>query len=714
MRMIFFELDKTVVKNRGVLFIVLALIIKVVILNAEDHAINLFTYENRTQYLPIINTYAGKITEAVSAEIETQYTAVTEAQVNLTSLRQKYNSGEITEANYYTESRALEKLVNEKDLFLTFYSQYIYAREKPEERYLLYDDGWNALLAQERLDWGFVLLIIVFAASVFGREYESDMRSTLIATKKGNTHLIAAKFISILMVVILCSVISSCVEYLFFSLKFGLPHGNYPLQSLSYFQDSAFHLTLQQTYLYISAYRLFGLFILAVVTMLISVLVQKTIVALSAGLMFVVLPYALPVNASVKYLLSSPLGFILAQGFFRGTQMGEAYQANQVLFQAISQSLQIRLVIGWLVLAGIMLFVIARKFLSARPFWPFRKQQLVLPLVLLILACLAGCSSPTASNQTMDRVFNLADDSRFTVVNGEIVVLFPSFLMENMETHEVNDVIRDPFADDETIDQTVASIFSRDGKLDYLVKTDDELKIVELELSTYRTKTLYDEDVSKIPALIHSDLEVHKWGLGKENLAFFVDGNDIYLLSDMNLRRVNSVTGAMETLIKNIYGRNVAFDGEKIYYINTTFEIKTYNLASGEDNAISNIRADFLYVRGKKIYYRNVDKDGVVYVYDIQTQRNKAVIQNRTFYFVCDDDYLYYTNQEDQGYLYRANLQTGVSEFIAPLSGYNIQIVDGYPLVYYRVDGSGFTTETYRINKQTLSYEKIEEYQRSE
>ncbi len=47
------------------------------------------------------------------------------------------------------------------DLFLTFYSQYIYAQEAPQQRYLLYEDGWNALLTQERFDWGFVLLTIL-------------------------------------------------------------------------------------------------------------------------------------------------------------------------------------------------------------------------------------------------------------------------------------------------------------------------------------------------------------------------------------------------------------------------------------------------------------------------------------------------------------------------------------------------------------------------
>lgn len=708
MKMFLFELDKTVVKNRGIFLIVLAVILKLVILSMEEHAINPFTHENLGQYLPIVNAYSGKVTQDASKEIEKHYTAVTQSQVALTALRQKYNHGEISEDNYYSEARVLEKLVNEKELFLTFYSQYVYAREKPEERYLLYDDGWNALLAYERLDWGFVLLTILLSASVFGREYESDMRNVLITTQKGNTRLIAAKFWSIFSVVILCSLFSSIVEYLFFVLTFGLPHGDFPLQSLRYFQDSFFKLTLHQTFVGIAVYRMIGLCILAVLVMLVSVCIQRTIVALSVGFMSVILPYALPVSSSIRYLLPSPLGFILAQGFFRGTQKGEFYQANEILFRSISPDLQIWLVVGWLVITGIMMLVIVQKFLPIQTSLPFKRKWLGYPLILIILALLGGCSSPIVNSGTKDRVFNLTDESRFTVIGNEIISLFPTFLMENMETHEINRIIRDPFADDATVDQAVASIFNREGKLYYLVTTVNENEVIELDPSTFQTSTLYHEKNLKNPALINSDLEVHQRGPGKVNIVFFVDRNDIYFLSDMRLRRVNSITGETQTLIKNIYGRNVAYDGKSIYYINTMFEIRRYDLANGQDQPLPDIRADFLHMRGGKVYYRNVDKDGTIYMYNMETEQNELVVPNRSVYFVCDDNYIYFTNQEDHSYLYRADLKTGRAEFIMPLAGYNIQIIDEYPFIYYRVEGVDFMTDTYRINKKTLTYEKIE------
>lgn len=709
MKMLFFELDKTVIKNKNILLIMLVMLIKLITLDTEVYAINPFTYENRAQFLPIVNTYSGKVTQEVSAAIEKQYTAVTQAQVNMTALRQKYNRGEIAQTEYITQSTELEKLVNEEDLFLTFYSQYTYVQEKPDERYLLYDDGWNALLAQERFDWGFVLLTIVLAASVFGREYETDMRTIVIATKKGDGRLIAAKLVSIFATVILCSLLASLVEYLFFSLKFGLPHGDYPLQSLFYFKDSAFHLSLLQTYICISAYRMLGLLMLATVTMLISVLSKKTILTLSASLMYVILPYAIPVGTSTRYLLPSPIGFILAQGFFRGTQMGENYQANEVLFNSISQSTQIWLVVGWLILFGVMLYMIARKFLPIRRFSHFTIKVVTVLFSLVFITTVSACSLSSTSSQLLVRSYNMTADWNFTVVGKEVFTLYPTFLMENIQTHEIAGVIRDPFSDEDTINKTVSAIFNRNGKLDYLVKTDDELQVVELDISTYKTSILYEEHSPKNPALINSDLEAHQWSEGKAGIFFFIDGNNIYISSGTNLRRVNAGTKSDETILKNIYPGHVAFNGKKIYYITTAYEINIYDIASGENEPISDIRTDFFYLRGSKIYYRNLDKDGMIYMYNAATQQNELVTKNHTDNFACDDEYIYYHNQDDQNYLYRTNLQTGFSELMAPIAnGYEIQVMDGYPYLYDYIYGADLSSETYRLDKQTLKYEMID------
>ncbi len=714
MKILFYEFDKTVIKNKGIFLILLAVILKLITLGLEEKETNAFLYENRAQYLTIVNSYSGKITDTLSAKIEDDYGQVNQASDKLLELRKRYNNGEVSENEYRQKSRELEKLINNKELFLNFYSQFVYAREKPEERYLLYSDGWNALLSRERLDWAFVLLIVVFAASIYGREYDAEMRSLLISTKKGDKPLIRAKSVSIFMTVILLSLLSSALEYVFFQVKYGLPHGDFPLQSLSYFQDSSARLSLNQTFLAISAYRLYGLVLLAAITMLISVLTQKMIAALTGGLMSVIIPYALPVSESIKYLLPTPLGFILGQGYFRGTKMGELSQADQTVFQAISPRLQFWMILGWFLALILMLALISRKFGYAGP---SRKSTQSTAAILLILVCFSGCAAPGAAPSRLETNFNMIVDNQSAVVGDKLVTLFPTFLFEDLRTHQIGPVILDPFLDREFIDRSITSVYSMNGKLYYATKTDTQINITQLDLKSWQSKVIYTEDLPADPSLLNNDLEVHSWFAGKDTLPFFIHGNDLFILSDSGLlQKIRLPNGRKETLITNVYGQCVAFNGEKIYYINNLYELRVYDLASGKDEPLGDIRAVYrLILRGDKLYYPNLDKEGRVYALDLKTNQQQEVLKTPADEFFCDDNYIYFKNPDDHFYLYRADLETGTPELLVPVSnsGFYGQVLEGYPAIYYwltvRTD-TGYDTEIYRINKETWTYEKVEVY----
>ncbi len=209
-----------------------------------------------------------------------------------------------------------------------------------------------------------------------------------------------------------------------------------------------------------------GYLLLSVITMFISVLSEKTVATLATSLMVVVLPYALPITASTKYLLPSPLGFLLAQGFFRSTQMGETYKAEEFFFKAISQTAQTVLILGWLLLAMILLSFILIKFSPATSSGrKLSKRANMIPLIFLICGLLlSSCHFPTTAHpEQTNTVFNLLDNWDFTIVDGKIVTLYPYFLMEDMKTRIIDEVIRDPFGDLETIKTRVSSVYSKTG-----------------------------------------------------------------------------------------------------------------------------------------------------------------------------------------------------------------------------------------------------------
>lgn len=150
----------------------------------------------------------------------------------------------------------------------------------------------------------------------------------------------------------------------------------------------------------------------------------------------------------------------------------------------------------------------------------------------------------------------------------------------------------------------------------------------------------------------------------------------------------------------------MAFDKKNIYYITTASEINIFHIASGENEPIPNIRADFFYVRGKNLLPGYGQRRDCI---TPKLRKNELVTKNHTGNFACDEEYIYYHNQVDQNYLYRTNLQTGLSELMAPITnGYAIQVIDGYPYLYDNTYGADLSSETYRVDKRTLTYEKID------
>lgn len=97
---------------------------------------------------------------------------------------------------------------------------------------------------------------------------------------------------------------------------------------------------------------------------------------------------------------------------------------------------------------------------------------------------------------------------------------------------------------------------------------------------------------------------------------------------------------------------------------------------------------------------------------DLSTEQSHSVVSERSYVFACDEEHLYYINQDDQGYLYRINLQTGLSELLVPIFCLRVHVIEDCSFVYFLTFNSTTgASETYRIDKETLAYQPVEAYQ---
>lgn len=193
------ELRKLMGKSFGLLFVLLMLVLKIAYIGLEDSRTNSYILDNKTDYLSIVDRYTGKISQSVSDQIEAEYALVVRADGELQRLRSDYNDGLISTEEFESVLPEVEKIANNKELFLYFYSQYLTARSEPETRYIMFSEGWERLFSTSRLDWFSSLVIIIFSALIFGKEYDADMRRLQITTSKGDTKLVLTKILVLLL-----------------------------------------------------------------------------------------------------------------------------------------------------------------------------------------------------------------------------------------------------------------------------------------------------------------------------------------------------------------------------------------------------------------------------------------------------------------------------------------------------------------------------------
>lgn len=605
MSLVLYEINKIVIKNKAYVLLLIAILLRITMLAIGSDEVSFLTQEEEKAYFKISQKYAGHMTDDEANYLEGYYLVISQLESFIFSLRENYLNGDIDWSEYNVQMGLFDKLSRERNVFMTFFRQYRYVSEDPDERQIVYTSGWNGLLTVERFDWGFVLLVIVLSALVFGREYESEMRNLLISTKRGEAPLIIAKFICIICLVILLSMLSSLIELSFFRIKFGLPHGDYPLKSLPYFQTSPFSFTLQGTYFRIFLYRTFGYLILMAFTIFLSVRLQKTLLPMSISLLILVIPYALPIVQSIKYILPTPLGLILAQGFFRSSEISE--ENGYVFFKAIDPMFQSLLFLFWSIFFILLTLDIIRRFTSFGFFKRPQFRNIILILITgLAMGCLNACTGKNHNVETSVQVYNSDINATFTYVDGRIIWLKDLLYSQELCTGYFQELIRDPFMTEEDINDKIVSVYSYKDSLYYLKQTITEQEIIQLDMNDFQETIIYLNRKNKKPELIKSGLFTNEgdWS-GKRITPFIVKDQFLFLTNQSLMDGSNSIvlvnlhTGHKKLIIESYLG-NIGFTSDQIFYIDNKFQIRVFDLVAKKDFGFQNIRASDLFVGEKK------------------------------------------------------------------------------------------------------------------
>lgn len=244
--------------------------------------------------------------------------------------------------------------------FMAAKSSYIlrhYANRSVSSFYVM--DGWDSLLKYDFSDLMIILLMILGIAASFTREKETGMTMLLASSKRGGWPMLISKCGAAILYVVGLTAVFSLLNLAVYGILLGVEGWNCPLYAMEAYQDTPFNGTVGQFYLLSCGMKALGFSILALLLLLLSACLQRTlypcILGAGAGILASYLSGWVASPVWWKGLLSaiSPLSLTRAWDLWSclcGDRLGNLYLPRSFTVLLIQ-----------LALAGILLWAVRRK-----------------------------------------------------------------------------------------------------------------------------------------------------------------------------------------------------------------------------------------------------------------------------------------------------------------------------------------------------------------
>ena len=685
-----YEIKKIMLHQKGLCYIVIVLLFGTVWLVASDNPYNSAMEQYKSEYEWYLEKVNGYCTDESSLYLEQEAERIAEAKGKKSYLLESYYDSKISESEYKKESQEIENVLEHQNGFEVIYQQYLYTCENTENRYFLQTNGWTGLLGGGTLNFVLFLGILLIVTPVFCSEYSCQMDALILTSKEGRKSSLH-KLLIVISVVLLMCVSISLIEYGFYSLKYGLPNGNYPIQSLSYFAGSNKSITLFEGYVYIGLLRLFGSVFLAILLMFISVLAKKYAVTLLAGAVSVIIPYV-GLSKTIIYRLPLPLPFLLGTDFFAGDIVSsDAFTGDEKIVFAEVNTITLLILFS----VSVFLCILAAAWIlrSNSNKWQMKTRKMrnvpTLAIILSFVLTMTGCSDDgksqnfiPASNEPSSRAcadigrmprgsntpplgagdLTYNSSAEYDCMGYEITQDAETFdyYLKNASTGEMLHLVRSPmfgaFSDEEKVcafcvcppylyytTSVTESYVNRIGNYNSSIT---KVSVIELNLDTFEEKIVFEQITNSGRSLFGIDYETgDKWKFLEFHYGFFINNDSIFFIGNDGITEVNRLTKGITKLDIPTSG-NISFDGENIFYKNEQSVLTRYHVLSGETFTYEKVVAYDFCIDGQSIYYVSRTDGSRVYSCNKDGNNKRLISDTPAMSVTCDAGNIYILAKE--------------------------------------------------------------------
>lgn len=618
-------------------------------------------------YNDYLTTLGGKLDHDKEEYIKNRYDELNDVVENINDLEEQYESGNISRKVYLKELGQLARLKQEQREIKQFYKKYEYAKENPQKHYIIDEYGWDKLLTEEHIDYLFLTLVFLMVIPIFCYEYETEMNYLQLCSRNGRYRLTVMKLFVVSFTTMILKVLFSVWELLVYKHVYGLSSCSAPIQSLPFFEESSYSLSLMGLWKLITMTQVVGAVFLCLMIMVVSIMVKKSILSIIINALLVFIPCIFSGAEKLKYILPLPTGLLYGNGYFFtdiiSYRLDEEMNIEKyVSFQAFSkQQLYMLAVLYGLIICLLIGFIMYRYVntrINVQNKIRRRKVVSLLSVVCIILT-MTGCSFQDWEGEEIfyedsysSSVF-ITDRYYFSLDANNI-------LAQDLQTGEKFQVLRNVFEHDEQNMDFKLSMFVTERYLYYLKDYDSELQIYRVDLDDFSEKCLY----------VHSKDD-------KGNTETFYDllmvTEKYFFLNDSSDERtiyINRRSGKWKTFDASS-AITLGNGGNTVYYENSNSQIEAFRLDEDkktvyEDIALRSyysVKDSSFYINNGYCYYTNMlDKD-YVYRYCFDTGENTLLLQQNSIkVFWSNSRYFYYMDLENK--IYQMDLKTNKQEVV--------------------------------------------------
>lgn len=448
---------------------------------------------------------------------------------------------------------------------------------QPQE--IQYTNGWSVLLNRGSPSILLLLLIGILVVPVICAEYRTKMLPFLHSTKNGQTHLLLAKLIAVLLSTAFSVTVLELTELACISIRYGLPDGSFPVQSISYLEACPWNLTAVQAFGVRLVLLMLGGCDLAVLLFYLTLKLKRSVPALLAGFGITLFPLWMYAETKYPYILPLPLGLLKAAGYLQGTfqiRLTEITLTEGEISGAVAGS------------------CIVTVLLALCSIFSFRLHRKTIVPVLLCMVTFTGCGTV---NPDTHFIFNSAEIQTYQTSSDYAVSLnaYGSLTVYNRNNGTETPLLHNAFLRRHTISYPswyINDTFVYRLETEYenaadntSMKTD---RVICTDLLDFSETVLYEETLMGNQNRSLLGMEQYlPMGYGQTDSAvlFAVSGDYIVLESHAGLYL--SVKGSSRKPLVNAAVHEWGIYGNMLYYISENYLLHSFNLDTQEDDILS-------------------------------------------------------------------------------------------------------------------------------